>query len=104
MHGACAQTARHPGRVSRREVPAGCSGVSTQKRGITTAISCRNDSLHNCLCHMIGCNFHNMTFLQIMDGTILIVEDETEIQHLIAVNLQHAGYRAMRAASVLEAE
>jgi two-component system, OmpR family, phosphate regulon response regulator PhoB len=39
-----------------------------------------------------------------MDGTILIVEDEPEIQHLIAVNLQHAGYRAMRAASVPEAE
>ena len=39
-----------------------------------------------------------------MDGTILIVEDEPEIQHLIAVNLQHAGYRAMRAASVNEAE
>jgi two-component system, OmpR family, phosphate regulon response regulator PhoB len=39
-----------------------------------------------------------------MDGTILIVEDEPEIQHLIAVNLQHAGYRAMSAASVPEAE
>jgi two-component system, OmpR family, phosphate regulon response regulator PhoB len=39
-----------------------------------------------------------------MDGTILIVEDEAEIQHLIAVNLQHAGYRVMRAASALEAE
>jgi two-component system phosphate regulon response regulator PhoB len=39
-----------------------------------------------------------------MDGTILIVEDEPEIQHLIAVNLQHAGYRALRAASVNEAE
>jgi two-component system, OmpR family, phosphate regulon response regulator PhoB len=39
-----------------------------------------------------------------MDGTILIVEDEPEIQHLLAVNLQHAGYRALRAASVPEAE
>ncbi|HKA39044.1 MAG TPA: phosphate regulon transcriptional regulator PhoB [Burkholderiales bacterium] len=39
-----------------------------------------------------------------MDGTILIVEDEPEIQQLIAVNLQHAGYNAMRAASVNEAE
>lgn len=39
-----------------------------------------------------------------MDGTILIVEDEPEIQHLLAVNLQQAGYRALRAASVPEAE
>lgn len=39
-----------------------------------------------------------------MDGTILIVEDEPDIQKLIAVNLQHAGYRALRAASVPEAE
>jgi two-component system phosphate regulon response regulator PhoB len=39
-----------------------------------------------------------------MDGTILIVEDEPEIQHLLAVNLQHAGYRPLRAASVPEAE
>ncbi|HEY7655496.1 MAG TPA: phosphate regulon transcriptional regulator PhoB [Burkholderiales bacterium] len=39
-----------------------------------------------------------------MDGTILIVEDEPEIQHLLAVNLQHAGYRVLRAASVTEAE
>jgi len=39
-----------------------------------------------------------------MDGTILIVEDEPDIQHLLAVNLQHAGYRTLRAASVPEAE
>src|ERR1700752_3369011 len=39
-----------------------------------------------------------------MDGTILIVEDEPEVQHLLAVNLQHAGYRALRASSVPEAE
>lgn len=39
-----------------------------------------------------------------MDGTILIVEDEPEIQHLLAVNLQHAGYRVLRAANVTEAE
>jgi len=39
-----------------------------------------------------------------MDGTILIVEDEPDIQHLLAVNLQNAGYRAMRAASVPQAE
>lgn len=39
-----------------------------------------------------------------MDCTILVVEDEPDIQRLIAVNLQHAGYRALRAASVPEAE
>jgi len=39
-----------------------------------------------------------------MDGTILIVEDEPDIQHLLAVNLQNAGYRAMRVASAMQAE
>ena len=39
-----------------------------------------------------------------MDGTILIVDDEPDVQKLIAINLQHAGYRALRAASVSEAE
>jgi two-component system phosphate regulon response regulator PhoB len=39
-----------------------------------------------------------------MDGTILIVDDEPEIQHLLSVNLQHAGYRARAAGSVPEAE
>ena len=39
-----------------------------------------------------------------MDCTILVVEDEPEIQQLIAVNLQRAGYRALRASSVPEAE
>ena len=39
-----------------------------------------------------------------MDCTILIVEDEPEIQQLIAVNLQRAGYRALLATSVQQAE
>ena len=39
-----------------------------------------------------------------MDSTILVVEDEPEIQQLIAMNLQHAGYRALRAANVPAAE
>lgn len=39
-----------------------------------------------------------------MDCTILVVEDDPEIQQLIAVNLQQAGYRALRASSVPEAE
>ena len=39
-----------------------------------------------------------------MDSTILVVEDEPEIQQLIAINLQHAGYRALRAANVPAAE
>src|SRR5712691_11241940 len=39
-----------------------------------------------------------------MDSTILVVEDEPEMQQLIAINLQQAGYRALRAASVPAAE
>ena len=36
-------------------------------------------------------------------GAILVVEDEPAIQQLIAVNLEHAGHRVLRAASVPEA-
>jgi two-component system phosphate regulon response regulator PhoB len=39
-----------------------------------------------------------------MNATILIVEDDLEVQELIAVNLQRAGYRPLRAVSVLKAE
>jgi two-component system phosphate regulon response regulator PhoB len=39
-----------------------------------------------------------------MDGTILIVEDEPEIQELITTNLQRAGCRTLSAGSVAEAE
>lgn len=40
-----------------------------------------------------------------MNGSeILVVEDEPAIQELIAVNLEHAGHRVQRAASVAEAE
>ncbi len=39
-----------------------------------------------------------------MECTVLVVEDEPEIQRLITVNLQHAGYRALRTSSVAEAE
>src|SRR3979490_2605846 len=39
-----------------------------------------------------------------MSSTILVVEDEPEMQHLIAVNLHQAGYRALRAANVPAAE
>jgi len=37
-------------------------------------------------------------------GAILVVEDEPAVQELIAVNLEHAGHRVLRAASVSEAE
>lgn len=37
-------------------------------------------------------------------GDILVVEDEPAIQELVAVNLEHAGYRVQRAYSVAEAE
>jgi two-component system phosphate regulon response regulator PhoB len=36
-------------------------------------------------------------------ATVLIVEDEAAIQELVAVNLEHAGFRALRAASAEEA-
>ena len=39
-----------------------------------------------------------------MDRTVLIIEDEPELQALIAGNLQQAGFRAMCASSVREAE
>jgi two-component system phosphate regulon response regulator PhoB len=39
-----------------------------------------------------------------MSAEILVVEDEPQIQELIAVNLEHAGHRVRRAASAEEAE
>jgi len=39
-----------------------------------------------------------------MSGTVLVVEDEPAIQELIAVNLEHAGHKVLRAADVPEAE
>ncbi len=39
-----------------------------------------------------------------MNATVLVVEDEPQIQELVAVNLEHAGYRVVRAASAEEAE
>lgn len=38
-----------------------------------------------------------------MRATILLVEDEPDIQELIAVNLEHAGYQVSRARSAEEA-
>jgi two-component system phosphate regulon response regulator PhoB len=39
-----------------------------------------------------------------MGADILVVEDEPQIQELIAVNLEHAGHRVRRAASAQEAD
>jgi two-component system phosphate regulon response regulator PhoB len=39
-----------------------------------------------------------------MSATILVVEDELQIQELVAVNLEHAGHRVRRAATAGEAE
>ena len=39
-----------------------------------------------------------------MNATVLIVEDEPQIQELVAVNLEHTGHRVLRAASAEEAE
>ena len=38
-----------------------------------------------------------------MGGSVLVVEDESAIQELIAVNLEHAGHQVLRASSVTEA-
>ena len=39
-----------------------------------------------------------------MDNTILVVEDDPELQEVLALNLQNAGYRVMRASTVRQAE
>jgi two-component system phosphate regulon response regulator PhoB len=39
-----------------------------------------------------------------LSATILVVEDEPQVQELVAVNLEHAGHRVLRAASAEEAE
>jgi len=37
-------------------------------------------------------------------ATVLVVEDEPQIQELVAVNLEHSGHKVLRAASAEEAE
>ena len=39
-----------------------------------------------------------------MSATVLVVEDEPQIQELVAVNLEHVGHRVLRAASAEEAD
>jgi len=39
-----------------------------------------------------------------MDNTILVVEDDPDLQEILALNLQNAGYRVMRASSIRQAE
>ncbi len=39
-----------------------------------------------------------------MSASVLVVEDEPQIQELIAVNLEHSGHRVRRAASAEEAD
>ena len=39
-----------------------------------------------------------------MTATILVVEDEPQIQELVAVNLEHIGHKVLRASSAEEAE
>ena len=38
-----------------------------------------------------------------MSATVLVVEDEPQIQELVAVNLEHAGHRVLRAGSAEQA-
>ena len=39
-----------------------------------------------------------------MDNTILVVEDDPELQEVLALNLQNAGYRVLRAGTTRQAE
>ncbi len=39
-----------------------------------------------------------------MDNTILVVEDDPDLQEVLTLNLQNAGYRAVRASTVRQAE
>ena len=39
-----------------------------------------------------------------MSASVLVVEDEPQIQELVAVNLEHFGHRVRRASSAEEAE
>jgi two-component system, OmpR family, phosphate regulon response regulator PhoB len=39
-----------------------------------------------------------------MSATVLVVEDEPQIQELVAVNLEHIGHKVLRAGSAEEAE
>jgi two-component system, OmpR family, phosphate regulon response regulator PhoB len=39
-----------------------------------------------------------------VSATVLVVEDEPQIQELLAVNLEHSGHKVLRAASTEEAE
>ena len=39
-----------------------------------------------------------------MDNTILVVEDDPELQEVLALNLQNAGYRVLRAGNTKQAE
>jgi two-component system phosphate regulon response regulator PhoB len=39
-----------------------------------------------------------------MTATVLVVEDEPQIQELVAINLEHSGHKVLRAASAEEAE
>jgi two-component system phosphate regulon response regulator PhoB len=39
-----------------------------------------------------------------LSATILVVEDEPQVQELVAVNLEHAGHRVLRASSAEEVE
>src|SRR5260370_5481772 len=39
-----------------------------------------------------------------MDNTILVVEDDPELQEVLTLNLQNAGYRVLRASNIRQAE
>ena len=39
-----------------------------------------------------------------MDNTILVVEDNPELQEVLTLNLQNAGYKVLRASTIRQAE
>ena len=45
-----------------------------------------------------------MEWNRTMDNTILVVEDDPELQEVLTLNLQNAGYRVLRASTIRQAE
>jgi len=39
-----------------------------------------------------------------MENTILVVEDDPDLQEVLSLNLQNAGYRVTRASTIRQAE
>src|SRR5215212_21791 len=53
---------------------------------------------------ILGWSNRNPTRWSIMENTILVVEDQADLQEALALNLQNAGYKVLRAGTVKQAE